>query len=88
MSTDGVATRHETRRLSHSHIDGVMMARRRADAIDANLKFGNGRRVTDVLRSKKSVFQLLEVPAEFRSQLLWGERIDLLQLRLVVDWTY
>ena len=43
MSTDGVATRpqlpHETRRLSHGHLDGVTVAYRRADAIDAKLKF-------------------------------------------------
>ena len=29
----------ETRRLSHSHTDGAAAAWRRADAIDANLKF-------------------------------------------------
>ena len=35
---------HETRRLSHSHIDGVAVAWRRVDAIDAKLKFGKGRK--------------------------------------------
>jgi len=34
---------HETRRLSDGHVDGVAVAWRRADAVDANLKFGNGR---------------------------------------------
>jgi len=45
---DSVATRprlpHETRRLSHGRVDGVAVAWRRADAIDATLKFGNVRK--------------------------------------------
>ena len=32
---------HETRRRSDGHVDGVTVASRRVDAIDANLKFGN-----------------------------------------------
>ena len=35
---------HETRRLSDGHVDGVAVAWRRADAIDATLKFGNVRK--------------------------------------------
>ena len=31
---------HETRRRSDGHVDGVTVASRRIDAIDANLKFG------------------------------------------------
>ena len=48
VSNDGIATRprlpHETRRLSDGHVDGVAVAWRRADAIDATLKFGNVRK--------------------------------------------
>jgi hypothetical protein len=43
-SNDGVAKLprlpHATRRLSHGHVDGVTVASRRVDAIDAKLKFG------------------------------------------------
>ena len=35
-----------TWRRSQSHVDGVTVAWRRADAIDANLKFGNGQKQT------------------------------------------
>jgi hypothetical protein len=34
----------ETRRLSDGRVDGVAAAWRREDAIDANLKFGNGKK--------------------------------------------
>ena len=36
------AAARETRRLSDGRVDGVTVASRRVDAIDANLKFGNG----------------------------------------------
>ena len=41
-----------------------------------------------MLRREERVLELFEVPAEFRSQLVWRQRIDLLQLRLVVDGPY
>jgi hypothetical protein len=34
----------ETRRLSDGHVEGAAVAWRRADAIDAKLKFGNVRK--------------------------------------------
>ena len=37
---------HETRGRSDGHVDGVAVAWRRVDAIDANLKFGNVRKRT------------------------------------------
>ena len=37
---------HEARRLSHSHVDGVTVAWRRVDAIDAKLKFGKWLEIT------------------------------------------
>ena len=44
--TDAVAElprrSRETRRLAHGHVDGAAVAWRRADAIDAKLKFGKG----------------------------------------------
>ena len=47
---DGVATRarlpRETRRLSHGPVDGVTVASRRVDAIDAYLKFRKLRKQT------------------------------------------
>ena len=43
-SNDSVATQprlpHETRRLSHGPVDCVEVARRPADAVDANFNFG------------------------------------------------
>jgi hypothetical protein len=35
---------HESSRLSCGRVDGVAAAWRREDAIDANLKFGNGKK--------------------------------------------
>ena len=50
VSNDGVTKlspfTHETRRLSDDHEDGVQAVRRRADAIDANLKFRNVQKQT------------------------------------------
>ena len=37
---------HETRRRSDGHVDGVTVASRRVDAIDANLKFRKGQKRT------------------------------------------
>ena len=59
-STDGVATRsrlpRETRRLSDRHVDGVAWAWRRADAIDANLKFRKGQKQTPSQTAKSRHF--------------------------------
>ena len=37
---------HATRRGSNGHVDGVAVAPRRVDAIDANLKFRKGQKQT------------------------------------------
>ena len=37
---------HETRRRSDGHVDGVTVASRRVDAIDASLKFGKVQKQT------------------------------------------
>ena len=37
---------HETRRRSDGHVDGVTVASRRADAVDANFNFGKREKQT------------------------------------------
>ena len=47
---------HETRRRSDGHVDGVTVASRRADAIDANLKFRKGQKQTPSQTAKSRHF--------------------------------
>ena len=47
---------HETRRRSDGHVDGVTVASRRVDAIDANLKFRKGQKQTPSQTAKSRHF--------------------------------
>ena len=63
---------HETRRRSDGHVDGVTVASRRVDAIDANLKF----RKVQKTDAESDVWQTF-VGVELSSVDIWWRRAPL-----------
>ena len=80
-SLDAVRTASNSKKNHPLHGE---MDTSRVDGVKAPLHNGTPRSH----RREERVFELLEVSAKFRSQLLWRERVDLLQFSFVMYWTY